>query len=459
MEISIRVRRAMFAVLLASCVISSAVQTALNTALTPIMQEMNITAGTAQWLSSSYSLVMGVMVLATAYMIKRFKNRSLYLLFMSLFTVGLIMSALAPTFAVLLSGRLLQAAGTGLLMSLTQVFILTAYPQAERGSIMGMFGLAVSAAPVLSPTLAGIIIDLAGWQMIFWGAVAFSLAVLVLAVFVMKNTTEPQQVKFDFASLLLCSVGYVGIVLGLGNWSRYAFASVHVLLPILFGIAAIALFSGRQLKLDKPFLNIRVFANSEFRLAVIASMLLYAGMIAVAVLLPIYIQSLRGISATISGLVTMPGSLITALVSPIAGRKYDKIGIRKLYIIGSALVLAGHAALVFITDSTSLILIAGLFIIRQIGIGMLLMTTVTWGMSGLDKSFTADGTALISSMRTVAGAIGAAAFVSIMSAVAGSDKTEAMLSGMKVSFAGIAVMSAVVFLLAVLKIGRKRKSI
>ncbi|WP_373264380.1 DHA2 family efflux MFS transporter permease subunit [Hungatella hathewayi] len=450
-------RSRIFIVLLLSCIISSTIQTALNTALTPIMQQMNVSAGTAGWLASSYSLVMGVMVLATAYLIRRFPSRPLYLCFMGVFSLGLGLAATAASFPVLLLGRILQAIGCGLLMSLTQVVILSAYPEKERGSIMGIYGLAVCAAPVLAPTLAGVIIDLAGWQMIFWGALVLSLIVMAAGFLFMKNVTSNEVITFDTLSMILCSAGFSGLVLGFGNWSSHRLFSLPVLGAVAIGILFLLLFSLRQIKMERPFLNLTIFTNREFRLAVIASMLLYCGMMAVSTLLPLYNQSLRGFSATVSGLITMPGSLMTAVISPFAGKLYDKIGIRKLYVSGASLIFGGHFALCFLTDTTPAALIAALFLIRQCGIGMLMMTTVTWGMSTLDRKYISDGTAVISSLRTIAGAMGSALFISLMTA-AGQGRSGATLTGIRTAFGGVTVISLVILVLAVWKIGAKDRN-
>lgn len=450
-------RSRIFIVLLLSCIISSTVQTALNTALTPIMKQMNIAAGTAQWLASSYSLVMGVMVLATAFLIRRFPNRQLYLCFMGIFSLGLWLAAVSSSFPVLLLGRILQAIGCGLLMSLTQVVILSVYPEKERGSIMGIYGLAVCAAPVLAPTLAGIIIDLAGWQMIFWGSFVLSLIVLAAGFFCIKNVTTNEVIKFDFSSLVLCSIGFIGLVLGLGNWSSHRLFSLPVMGAIIAGLLFLMVFVQRQRAMESPFLNLTVFSNREFCLAVIASMMLYCGMMAVSTLLPLYNQSLRGFTATVSGLITMPGSLATAVVSPVAGKLYDKLGIRRLYLCGSALVFAGHFALCFLTGTTPVAVVAALFLIRQCGIGMLMMTTVTWGMSTLDKRYVSDGTAVISSLRTIAGAMGSALFVSLMTA-AGGGQAAATMAGMRTAFGGVTILSLLIVILTVWKIGRPSPS-
>ncbi|MFQ7726928.1 MAG: MFS transporter [Ruthenibacterium lactatiformans] len=152
----------------------------------------------------------------------------------------------------------------------------------------------------------------------------------------------------------------------------------------------------------------------------------------------------------------MPGSLVTAIFSLVAGRMYDKVGIRRLYLIGTCALLAGHSALVFLTAETSLWLVAFVFAVRSIGIGMLMMTTVNWGMSAVAAQYTSDGTALISSLRTVGGAMGTAVFVAVMSA-AGGPQGEALLHGLQAAFAGVSMLSALLVILAIVCVGKEER--
>ena len=441
-------RSAIFIVLLCACMVASMIQTALSIALPPIMDEMNLTMSTVQWLNSSYSLVMGIMILATAWLIRRFPARPLFLVFQSVFTVGLLISALAGSFIPLLAGRILQAAGCGLLMSLTQVVILTLYPAHERGSIMGIYGLAVSGAPVLAPTLAGILIDLSGWRAIFWICLFFSATTLLGGVFVIRNTTKTEHSRLDLLSFLLCAAGFFGLTNGLGNMASAPFFSPAAGGSLICGGAALLLFILRQNKMEKPFIRLCIFRNFEFRTAVLASMILYCGLMAVSTLLPVYIQSIRGLRATVSGFVTLPGSLATALISPAAGKWYDKLGIRKLFLIGSLFIAVGHLCMSLMTENTPLVLVAVFFVIRQVGTGALMMTTVTWGMSRLDPEYASDATALISSLRTIAGAAGAALFSAVMTAAARGNSPVGMLAGTQAAFIGVTAVSAVLLLTA-----------
>lgn len=452
-NVSVRTRNILFLILLSGSMLSSALQTALNTAISPIMEELSVSPSHAQWLTGAYSLVMGISVLVTPFLIRRVSSRPLFLAFFGVFTIGLAMSAYAPSFGLLLFGRILQAIGCGILMNLTQVILLTVFPADRRGSLMGIYGLATCTVPILAPTLAGIVIDLSGWRMIFLGSLVLAAAIWTAGLGLVRNVTPVSPAKFDAISLVLCGLGYVGIVYGLGNIGRSVFLSLPVLGAIAAGLVLLAWFVRRQTTLQEPFLHLSVLRNRDYRASLLASMLLYAAMLSGSVLVPLYIQSYRGLSATVSGLVTMPGSLITAVCTMIAGKLYDRFGVRSLALIGTGALLFGNIGLCFLSDHTSVLAIALLFALRALGIGMLLMTLVTWGMKGIDPALTGDGTALLTSLRTVAGAMGTALFVSLLSVRTDADP----IAGVDRSFAWISVMCGILFLLAVFCIGKSSK--
>lgn len=203
-----------------------------------------------------------------------------------------------------------------MLLSLTQVVVLSAYPSEAQGRVMGIYGLAVSAAPVLAPTLSGIVIDLFGWHMVFWCALILSGIVWCAGLAFMKNITPTEAFTFDGLSLALGACGFTGVVLGLGNAGSYGLFTISVLLPLMAGVVLLYIFTHRQFRLKTPFLNLSLFGAKKFRLSVIASMLLYASMMAATTLLPLYIQTFRGLGATASGLVPSGRCLTAARGKP-----------------------------------------------------------------------------------------------------------------------------------------------
>lgn len=453
MNMTKKQRNLTFAVLLVSSIGTSLLQTALTTALPSMMRDLSISAATAQWLTSVYSLTVGIMVPATAYLIKRFPTRKLFLSAVTLFAAGTLLAIVTPTFSLLMVARVMQAMGNGIVLPMTQVVVLTIYPVEQRGTVMGIYGLAVGAAPVVAPTLAGIIIDLWSWRTIFEIVLVIVTVDILMALKVMRDITETEYQSFDVLSMLLCTVSFSGILLGLGNLGAADFISLQVGFPLLVGAAALVLFSRRQLRLETPFLELRVLKVKDYLLAVIISMLLYAVMMAGSTLFPIYIQTVCGKSATVSGLIMMPGSLVMALISPFTGRFYDKFGIRKLVVGGSLLMLLSCFGVVFVNADTSVFYIASVYILRLIAIGCIMMPVVTWGMSVLGPENTAHGTALLTSLRTISGAFGSAVFVAVMSKVTELTSSQkgvaANAAGIDFAFAGITAVAAVLFVVCV----------
>lgn len=439
MPLTNRRRNMIFLTIMLSCILTSMLSTALTTALPPIIAEFDVSAAVGQWLTSGYSLVMGILVLATAYLTTRVPTKKLYLSALIVFTVGIGMDAVAPNFSVLMAGRILQAAGNGILLSLAQVILLTIYPVDRRGSIMGIYGLAVSAAPIVAPTLTGLIVDVFGWHMIFEALFVLCLLLCGLTLFTFSDLLETKVQRFDVRSFLLCAIGYTGFLLGLGNLGVYGIRQWHTLLPLIAGILGGIWFIHRQMHLEAPFLELRIFRDTTFRTAVLASMLTYAVMIAASTLQPFYIQTVCGYSATVSGLVAMPGSLAMAIVSPFTGRIYDKMGIRKLFLIGSICMWISSLLFVRLQLDTSMVYVACINTIRTIAIGCLMMPLVTWGMSKLTHIQMPHGTALLTSLRTVSGAAGSAVFVSMMSAVAAASSG---IHGVQVAFFCISFLAA-----------------
>ena len=444
-KITDKKRTLIFINIIITCVATSLLQTALTTALPPITADFGISLATSQWLTSAYSLVMAIMMPLTAYLITRIPTRKLYLSVTIVFLVGTGICTVAPSFAVLMIGRVFQACSNGITSSIAQVILLSIYPEEKRGSIMGWYGLSVGAAPVIAPTLAGILVDLMGWRMIFICAFVIMLISFVYAFLVLGNVLETTDKKFDVSSFMLSAFAFGGLTLGIGNVSG-GILRIGAWLPMAVGIVSAAVFIRRQLHLSAPFLELRTFKSRNFSLSVINSMLLYLVMMGTSVMLPIYVQNLIGYSATVSGLVMLPGSLAMTFISPVAGRLYDKFGMKRLAVAGAFALFAGVLGMCFITLETPLVVAVVLNAVRNMAIGCLMMPFVTWGIANTESRYIADATALINSLRTIAGAIGMALFVGIMNfvSVASADSygVNAGIHGMRVSYGAVSVIAA-----------------
>lgn len=446
-------RTLIFVNIILTCVATSLLSTALTTALPPIIKDFDISVITGQWLTSAYSLVMAIMMPLTAFLIKCIPTRKLYITTIGIFLLGTGICMIAPNFIILMAGRILQACSNGITTSIAQVILLSIYPEEKRGSIMGWYGLSIGAAPVIAPTLAGIVVDALGWRMIFAFALIIMLVSFIYAILVLPDVLKTYVKKFDVVSFLLSAFAFGGITLGVGNASN-GITSPTAFVPLVIGVIGGCIFVYRQLHMEQPFLELRVFKNFNFTLSVLNSMMLYLIMMGTSIIIPLYVQNLLGYSATVSGLVTLPGSLIMALVSPFAGKIYDRVGMRKLAIVGSVAFFVGVFGMCFLSAQASLIMVALLNVVRNVAIGCIMMPFVTWGIGSITGKNTADGTALLNSLRTTAGAIGMAVFVGVMNLVSTKSVNtygeNAGIHGMHVSFAAMSCVAGIMILVAFL---------
>ncbi|MEH7009557.1 MDR family MFS transporter [Neobacillus niacini] len=424
-------------------------ETLLNVALSKIMDDIGIAPSTAQWLSTGYLLVIGVLIPVTAFLIQRFTTRTLFLAAMGLFTVGTFVAAIAPGFTVLLTGRMLQAAGTGLLFPLLTNVVFAMVPIEKRGSAMGTIGIVITFAPAIGPTLSGIVVEHYSWRVLFYGVLPIALLVMIIAYFRLKNVTETTNPKIDPLSLLLSTIGFGGIVYGFsssgeghGGWS-----SNEVIISIAIGVASLVLFTWRQLTIAQPLLDLRTFKYKIFRLSTLIMMIIMMAMFSAMMLLPIFLQNALGYSPLEAGLVMLPGGIVMGIMSPITGRLFDKFGAKLLALVGLGLVANTLLQFAFITLSTSYSMIMIYNTLLMLGISMVMMPVMTNALNVLPPHLYPHGTAIISTLQQVAGAVGTALLVSIMTSTSSrymenklptNDGSElqnlAMIAGMKNSF-------------------------
>ena len=449
-------RAMIFLCLVVSGISSSVLSTAMTTALPGVVEYFGISTSVGQWITSGYSLAMGMIMPLTAFL----PTKRLYLTGIGAFIAGLLVSIFAGNFALMMVGRVLQACGNGVLMTAAQVVIMTIYPIKKRGTMMGTYGLATTAAPVVAPTIAGLMIDAFGWKSIFYVSLVIMILSFIISCIVFDDVLELQDKKFDVVSFVESIVAFGGVTLGIGNLSTFGILSIEAGVPLLLGAVVCVFFVTRQCRLEKPFLDVKILVNRNYAVSVISSMVLYLVMMGSSVMMPLYVQSVMGYSAVVSGLVTLPGSLATALVSPFAGKLYDEIGIKKIFVAGAAALVISNIGMFFLSMETPLWTAAALNVIRNISIGSLMMPLLTWGTSNVHPTKMADASSLLTSLRTIAGSIGSAVFVGIMTMVAASSAEtygdNAMMHGMNMSFFWMAVGAAVLLLIAVFAVREKR---
>lgn len=392
-------------------------QTLLATAFPTLMKEFDISASTVQWLTTGFLLVNGIMIPVSAWLINSFSSKKLYISAMTTFLIGTIICFLAQNFSVLLIGRLIQAIGVGLSMPLLQNIMLTIFPPEKRGSAMGMAGIVIGLAPALGPTLSGWIIDHYSWRDLFGMVIPIVILVLVLALFFMKSVIELTHPKIDTISAILSTIGFGSLLYGFSSVGDKGWLSKEVLGFLIIGIIFIFLFSKRQLKIEHPFLELRVFKSKTFTIAAVLAGVTNMAMIGAEMVLPLYIQNIRGESAFHSGLMLLPGALVMGLMMPITGAIFDKRGARKLAITGMFILTSATLPFAFLTSKTSVIVIVVLYAIRMFGISMVMMPVTTSGMNALPAHLISHGTAVNNTFRQVASSIGTTILISVLTNV------------------------------------------
>lgn len=402
-------------------------QTLLTTAFPALMKAFNISASSVQWLTTGFLLVNGIMIPISAWLINKFSSKRLYLTAMTIFLIGTITCFIAPNFSTLLIGRLIQAAGVGISMPLLQNIMLSIFPPEKRGSAMGMAGIVIGLAPALGPTLSGWIIDHYTWRDLFGMVIPIVILVLVLAFFLMKSVIQLSNPSIDVLSAFLSTVGFGSLLYGFSSVGNDGWGSSKVISFLVIGVFVIGLFVWRQLHLEHPFLELRVFKSPTFTIAAILSGVVNMAMVGAEMVLPLYIQNIRGESAFHSGLMLLPGALIMGLMMPITGAIFDKHGAKRLAISGMLILTAATLPFAFLTQETPIVMIVILYAIRMFGISMVMMPVTTSGMNALPMNLISHGTAVNNTFRQVASSIGTAVLISILTNVTKDNLPKASL--------------------------------
>lgn len=396
-------------------------QTILATAFPTLIKAFDISTSTVQWLTTGFLMVNGIMIPVSAWLSTRFNTKWLYISAMLIFEVGTILAWAAPSYSVLLSGRLIQAVGVGISMPLLQNIMLSIFPANKRGVAMGLAGVVIGVAPAIGPTLSGYIIDTWEWRYLFGMIIPIVALVIVLAFFFMKPVLKTAKSQIDWLSLCLSTVGFGALLYGFSSVGDKGWGSAIVLTSLIIGIVVISIFVWRQLKMEKPFLELRVFTSKEFTIATALSSIVMIAMVGVEMIVPLYLQMIHGMSAFNSGLLLLPGAVMMAVMSPITGQAFDRIGARRLAIAGLFLLTAGTLPFVVLTKSTPIIYIVFLYAVRMFGISMVMMPATTAGMNALSSQLISHGTAVNNTVRQIASSIGTAVLVSVLANVTKSQ--------------------------------------
>ena len=399
-------------------------ETIMSNAIPQLMQVFSVSAREAQWLSTGFMLTMAVVIPTTGWLLNRVGRRRAYLMAIGSFTLGTLICALAPAFAVLLFGRVVQACGTAIMMPLLMSSVLSLVPKNERGRVMGNVSLAISVAPALGPAISGVVLAFASWRWLFGLVMPVALLVLVLGYKLLEHEEGDSEGTLDLLSVVLTAVGFGGVVYGLSGIGGDSHAALPPVPSLVVGAIAAAIFAWRQVSLRRrektPLLDLSVVRFGTYVIGVTVTALSFMALMGAVIILPIHLQSNLGMSVLHAGLLLMPGALLMGLLGPTVGSLYDRVGPRPLVIPGSIVFVVGLGLMAFASTWATWPVFLVLHIIVSLALALVATPTFTAGLGVLPSNLYGHGSALLSTLQQVAAAAGTALVITVMSARAAS---------------------------------------
>lgn len=401
-------------------------ETTLAVALPAIMADYSIDANTAQWLLTGFMLTMAVVLPATGWILERFTTRQVFIFATAVFLVGTVIAALAPTFPVMLGARVAQAIGTAVIMPLLMTVAMTVVPVPRRGAVMGLISVVMAVGPALGPSVAGVILSVASWHMIFWVMVPLVGIAAILGAVKIGNINEPRDTPFDVFSLVLAALAFGGLVYALSSIGVIldgGDAARNALIILVVGVVSLVVFVWRQLSLaktDRALLDLRPLAIRNYTVSIIVLLALFGALLGVMNTLPLYMQGSLMVSALVTGLVLLPGGLLEGVLSPFVGRIYDRRGPRALVIAGMLAVVGSLFWLSTVDENTSVGMLVAVHVIFSIGLAFLFTPLITTALGSVPKHLYGHGSAIMNTLQQLAGAAGTAVMIAVYSGVSQS---------------------------------------
>ncbi len=431
-------------------------ETTMGIAIPHLNEDLGLPPEIGQWLTSAFMLAMAVVIPTTGFLLQRFTTRQVFLFAMSAFTLGTLICLVSPNFPFLLAGRIVQALGTGIMMPLLMTTMMNVVPPRSRGRMMGRVGLVISLAPAIGPSLSGAILDSLNWRWIFGIVLPIAVISLALGAKWMTNLGETTKARIDILSILLSALGFGNVVFALsqfggGQADDATPSSTLAITMLTVGLVILALFVWRQIALlrhGSPLLDLRVFLTTNFSLSVVIMTAVALSMFGTLTLLPLYLQTVTGLSALEAGLLLLPGSILMGVLAPLVGRLYDAIGPQVLLVSGSALVSTVLFFYSIMPDGVPVLLLGTAQTIMSVGMALSFTPLFSASLGSLDRSLYSHGSAVLSTLQQVGGAAGVAILLATYSGILQAGEQ----SGLDVATAGIPAARAAFIIAAVISL-------
>ena len=406
----------LFAIVVLATAIGSFTQTVMNSMLLGVQADFGVEASVSQWLTTIYMLVIGITVPVMTFLSQKYSFRNIVFIALGLFVLGSLIDFVAPNFAVLLAGRVLQATATGITVPLVQVIALTRFPRERVGTMMGIAGIALGFAPNIGPLIGGVLVDSWGWRS-FFVIILVVVLVLMLAnfLFVTAEENPARSANLDIISLALSTLGFGGLLLGFSNAASLGVSSVLTWLPLAVGAVGLVAFVVRQRRAENPLINLRIFEFASYRVSFLAQNVLNASFMGITLIVPLCVMDLGLGSGTAvaAGLVFIPSTINALWLNPVAGIFVDKVGVRPVALVAAVLLLVGSISMVFVYEGMPLWMLTLMQTVRGAGVSLIIGPFLTYGMMNLPREISMDGSAFFATTRQACASLGTAAMVLI----------------------------------------------
>ncbi|MGH3489399.1 MAG: MDR family MFS transporter [Actinopolymorphaceae bacterium] len=426
-------------------------ETIMLNAIPRLMADLRVTEQAAQWVSTGFMLTMAAVIPVTGWFLQRVSTRSAYATAMGVFLAGTALAAAAPVFEVLLLGRITQAVGTAVMMPLLMTTLMTVVPERDRGRVMGNVTMAISVAPALGPTVSGFVLQHGSWRMLFLLVLPIAGAVTWFGLQRLENVGEPHFSTIDWLSVMMAAIGFGGLVYGLTQFAEGGAGRSAMVVGV--GLAAIVVFVVRQIRLQRtgsPLMDLRTLRHAIYTKALVLMSVAFMAMLGSMILLPLFLQNLRGLDPLRTGLLVMPGGIAMGLLGPVVGRLFDRFGGRVLVIPGSLGIVAALAGFTQVSMTIPYWQVLGLHILLMLSLAAVFTPVFTIGLGALPPHLYSHGSSIVATLQQVAAAFGTALAVTVMTIRAdqlianGVTDGAAQLDGMRLAFLVGAVISIVV---------------
>lgn len=387
----------------------------INLALPKMMSVFGVTLSDITWVVTAYALAMGAVVPLTGFLSDTIGIKKLYVMALSLFTLGSALSGMAWSNSSMIVFRVIQAIGGGLMSPVGMSIVYAIFPVEERGKALGIWGVAAMAAPALGPTLGGYILSNLDWRLLFYINVPIGIFGIIFAIFLLRETVKkPYEGNFDSIGFITSVVGIVCTLYVVGKWSSINWKEIHFPILLTIGIFSLILFVINELTHTNPLLDLRILKLYDYGLSQIISCVLVMALMGGSYILPLYLQNVKGLSAMQSGIVMLPSAISAAITMPISGAIFDKFGAKVVAVPGLFILLWGSYHLTYLSADTSNLTIMTISFIRGIGLGLAMMPISTVGMNAVPLKLTGRASALTNTLRNIFSSISVTIVATLM---------------------------------------------